>query len=71
MESAKKGCCHTLPEKIRTKILFSKKLKVEEIKYCDKSENRFSREEKVVKVARFLLQQLIPATFSYRDFFFL
>ena len=37
----------------------------------DNLENKLSRKEEVVKVTRFLSQQLIPATFSYYHFFLL
>ena len=52
----------------RKKSFFSK-VKVAGILCRDKSEKKLLQEEKVAKVTRFLLRQLILATFSSGDFF--
>ena len=71
MESSKKGRRYTLLEKDKEEKYFSKMIEVVGIKCRDNSENILSWEETVAKVVRFLPRQLIPATFSSRNFFFL
>ena len=44
---------------------------VVEIKYGNKSEKKLSREEKFLKVTRFVSRQLIHATFTSRNVFFI
>ena len=58
-------------EKNKQKHFFSKKLKVAGYKCCNKFENKLLWEGNITKVVRFLSRQLITATISSCDFFFL